>query len=82
MLGKTGLEYEMMLTNRRNGLKTIRYNSKGQVPRAGLGRKANLPKRVEGEQPEGRAAKQAGGRAEPSSAVGSTICMFEFSTDT
>lgn len=59
--GKTGLEFEMMLTNRRNGLKTIRYNSKGQVPRAGLGREANPPS----EWLEGRAESRQEDRAEP-----------------
>lgn len=63
--GKTGLEFEMMLTNRRNGLKTIRSNSKGQAPRAGLGQEANLPseQRASG----WRAGLPSGqeGRAEP-----------------
>lgn len=40
----TGLESEMMLTNRRNGLKTIRSDSKGQAQRSGLGRGAEEPR--------------------------------------
>lgn len=80
MPGKTGLEFEMMLTNRRNGLKTIRYNSKGQAPRAGLGREANLPsKQSAGGWRAGLPSRQEG-RTEPSSAVGRNISLSEFNT--
>ena len=72
MLGKTGLEFEMMLTNRRNGLKTIRSNSKGQVPRAGLGWEANLPS-------EQRASGRRAGL--PSWQEGSSVGLSEFNTD-
>lgn len=78
MPGKTGLEFEMMLTNRRNGLKTIRYNSKGQE--LGWGGKQNLPgkQRASG----WRAGLPSGqeGRTEPGSAVGSNISLSEFNT--
>lgn len=66
-LEKPGLEFEMMLTNRRNGLKTIRSNSKGQARRAGLARGAEAPS----EQPEGRASGWAAGSVTTLSAQGS-----------
>lgn len=66
----------MMLTNRRNGLKTIRYNSKGQVPRAGLGREANLPS----EWLEGRADSRQEGQS-PGLAAGRSVGLSKFNTN-
>lgn len=76
MPGKTGLEFEMMLTNWRNGLKTIRYNSKGQE----LGWEANLPSTQRASGWRAGLPRGQEGRTEPGSAVGSNISFSEFNT--
>lgn len=76
MPGKTGLEFEMMLTNRRNGLKTIRYKFKRT--RAGLGQEGNLPSKQRATGWRARLPNGQEGRTEPGSAVGSNSSLSEF----